>query len=276
MVAYAGVMADLYADGVDELVTGEGVSLDLPPAPLGLHVVSAFIDVLVSAVMLFVVALFTVMLATDEATASVAITVTFVFALVVVPTAVETLSHGRSLGKLITGLRTVRDDAGPISFMHAFVRTLIGLVEIWILSGVPAFISGLVSRKGKRLGDYAAGTYVVRARVKLALPPPALMPPPLVGWARAADIAPLPERLLLSVRQVLGRFDSLAPQTRGALLDRLAGEVSAYVAPPPPYGTPAEAYLAAVISEHRERDLARMRREAALVDRLTAAARQRV
>jgi uncharacterized RDD family membrane protein YckC len=269
-------MADLYADGVDELVTGEGVSLDLPPAPLGLHVVSAFIDVLVSAVMLFVVALFTVMLATDEATASVAITVTFVFALVVVPTAVETLSHGRSLGKLITGLRTVRDDAGPISFMHAFVRTLIGLVEIWILSGVPAFISGLVSRKGKRLGDYAAGTYVVRARVKLALPPPALMPPPLVGWARAADIAPLPERLLLSVRQVLGRFDSLAPQTRGALLDRLAGEVSAYVAPPPPYGTPAEAYLAAVISEHRERDLARMRREAALVDRLTAAARQRV
>ena len=276
MVAYAGVMADLYADGVDELVTGEGVSLDLPPAPLGLHVVSAFIDVLVSAVMLFVVALFTVMLATDEATASVAITVTFVFALVVVPTAVETLSHGRSLGKLITGLRTVRDDAGPISFMHAFVRTLIGLVEIWILSGVPAFISGLVSRKGKRLGDYAAGTYVVRARVKLALPPPALMPPPLVGWARAADIAPLPERLLLSVRQVLGRFDSLAPQTRGALLDRLAGEVSAYVAPPPPYGTPAEAYLAAVISEHRERDLARMKREAALVDRLTAAARQRV
>jgi hypothetical protein len=102
------------------------------------------------------------------------------------------------------------------------------------------------------------------------------MPPPLAGWARSADIAPLPERLMLSVRQVLGRIDTLAPQTRQALVASLAQEVSAYVSPPPPYGTPAEAYLAAVISEHRDRDLARMQREAALVDRLTAAARQRV
>jgi uncharacterized RDD family membrane protein YckC len=269
-------MADLYAEGVDELVTGEAVSLDLPPAPLGLHLVSAFIDVVVSFVMLFGGILLTMLVATDVALLSVGITVTVAFSLLVVPTAVETLSRGRSLGKLMTGLRTVRDDAGPISFIHAFTRALLGLVEIWLFYGVPAFISGLVSQKGKRLGDYLAGTYVIRSRVKLALPPPALMPPPLAHWARSADIAPLPERLVLSVRQVLGRADSLAPQSRFALLDRLAGEVSAYVAPPPPAGTPADAYLAAVISEHRERDLARMRREAELVGRLTAAARQRV
>jgi len=269
-------MADLYAAGVDELVTGEAVSLDLPPAPLGLHVGSAIIDVVVSVAALVAGILFTVLVADDEALISVGITITVAVAFLVLPTAVETLSRGRSLGKLITGLRTVRDDAGPISFMHAFVRALIGLVEIWLLSGTPAFISGLVSRKGKRLGDYVAGTYVVRARVKLVLPPPPLMPPPLAGWARGADIAPLPERLLLSVRQVLGRVDTLAPHARGALLDRLAQDVSAYVSPPPPYGTPADAYLAAVIAEHRERDLARMQREAALVGRLTAAARQRV
>jgi uncharacterized RDD family membrane protein YckC len=269
-------MVDLYAEGVDELVTGEAVTLDLPPAPLGLHVVSAFVDVLVSIGVLLAGIWFTILLATDSATASVAVTVSVVLAFLVVPTAVETLSRGRSVGKLITGLRTVRDDAGPISFMHAFVRALLGLVEIWILYGVPAFISGLVSHKGKRLGDYAAGTYVIRARVKLVLPPPPMMPPPLAGWARSADIAPIPERLMLSVRQVLGRLDTLAPQTRYALLDRLAEEVSAYVAPPPPYGTPADAYLAAVISEHRDRDLARMQREAALVTRLTDAARQRV
>lgn len=269
-------MVDLYAEGVDELVTGEAVTLDLPPGPLGLHVVSAFIDVLVSIVVLVGGLLFTILLATDDATASVAITVSVVIAFLVLPATVETLTRGRSLGKLITGLRTVRDDAGPISFMHAFVRALIGLVEVWLLYGVPAFISGLVSQRGKRLGDYAAGTYVIRARVKLALPPPPMMPPPLAGWARSADIAPLPERLMLSVRQVLGRIDTLAPQTRYALLDRLAEEVSAYVAPPPPYGTPADAYLAAVICEHRDRDLARMQREAALVSRLTSAAGQRV
>lgn len=269
-------MAELYDASIDELVTGEAVSLDLPPGPLGLHVVSAFIDVLVSITAVIAGVFITAFFATDTALVSVGVTFTVAFAFLVLPTAVETLSRGRSLGKLVTGLRTVRDDAGPISFMHAFVRALLGLVEIWFLYGVPAFICGLVSRKGKRIGDYVAGTYVVRARVKLALPPPVTMPPPLAGWARAADIAPLPERLMLSVRQVLGRVDTLAPQTRHALLERLAQEVSAYVSPPPPGGTPADAYLAAVISEHRDRDLARMQREAALVDRLTAAARQRV
>ena len=61
-----------------------------------------------------------------------------VLVLVVVPTAVETLTHGRSLGKLALGLRTVRDDAGPISFRHSLIRALVGVVEIWMLSGVPA------------------------------------------------------------------------------------------------------------------------------------------
>jgi uncharacterized RDD family membrane protein YckC len=32
---------------------------------------------------------------------------------------------------------------------------------------VPAFFSALISSRGKRLGDYAAGTYVVRDRVRL-------------------------------------------------------------------------------------------------------------
>lgn len=266
-------MADLYAEGIDELVTGEAVTLDLPPASLALHVASAAIDVTVSALVLLGGFVLTATLAPDDALFSVGAILTLITGMLIVPCGVETASRGRSLGKLATGLRTVRDDAGPISFHHAFVRALFGIVEIWVLSGVPAFICALVSRKGKRIGDYAAGTYVVQSRVRLALPPPVQMPPPLVSWAAAADIAPLPARLLLSIRQVLGRAETLAPQTRDALLERLAGEVSVFVAPPPPYGTPPEAYLAAVIAEHRDRDLARMRREAALVSRLTAAGR---
>jgi hypothetical protein len=218
--------------------------------------------------------LLTSLLASDSATFGVGAIVTLVVAMLVYPTTIETLTHGRSVGKYATGLRTVRDDAGAISFHHAFVRALVGLAEIWVFSGVPAFISGLVSRKGKRLGDYAAGTYVVRSRVRLVLPPPAPMPPPLAAWARAADIAPLPERLLLSIRQVLGRSETLAPQAHAMLLQRLAAETTRFVSPPPPHGTPADAYLAAVVAEHRDRDLARMRREAALVTRLTEAARR--
>ena len=112
-------MAELYVEGVDELVTGEAVTLDLPPASLGLHVASAAIDVLASVVVLIAGFWMTALLAADDATAAVGSILTLVCAMILLPTTFETLSRGRSLGKLATGLRTVRDDAGPITFQHA-------------------------------------------------------------------------------------------------------------------------------------------------------------
>ena len=143
----------------------------------------------------------------------------------VFPTTIETLTRGKSLGKLAFGLRTVRDDAGPISFQHSFVRALIGVVEIYVFMGVPAFFSALLSSRGKRLGDYAAGTYVVRERVKLQLSPPPPMPPQLASWAAGADMASLPTGLALAVRQFLGRLPQIDPASRAAIGGRLAGAV---------------------------------------------------
>src|SRR5215217_1557944 len=68
-------------------------------------------------------------LQTSEALIQVAMLASIIVSLLVFPTAIETLTRGRSLGKLAFGLRTVRDDAGPISFQHSFVRALIGVVE---------------------------------------------------------------------------------------------------------------------------------------------------
>lgn len=255
----------------DDLVTGEAVALDLPPAGLGPRMASGLVDVVVTVVLLVgVLLLFGVAsLQSDAALGQVAFIGTLVTVFLVVPTTVETVTRGRSLGKLALGLRTVRDDAGPISFQHAFVRALVGFVEIYALSGAPAFFSALLSSRGKRLGDYAAGTYVVRERVRLRLAPPAMMPPPLAAWAAQADIAALPTGLALAVRQFLGRAGQIDPDTRHQLGARLATEVGAHVAPAPPPGTPPEAYLAAVLASRRERDAARLRREAELRQRLT-------
>ncbi len=255
----------------DDLVTGEAVALDLPAASLGSRMVSGLIDVIVT-VILLVIFIFTFTLAalqTDGALLQVAFISTMVTVFVVVPTTVETLSRGRSLGKLVMGLRTVRDDAGPISFQHAFVRSLIGFVEIYAFSGAPAFFSALLSSRGKRLGDFAAGTYVVRDRVRLSLPQPVGMPPELRRWAQTADIASLPPRLALGIRQFLSRVAQIDPATRLRLGTQLATETSRYVAPAPPPNTPPEVYLAAVIATRRERDTARLAREESLRRRLT-------
>lgn len=255
----------------DDLVTGEAVALDLPPAGLGSRIASGLLDVVVAVGLwiALVLGLVIAALQTSEALIEVALLAAMIVAFLVFPTAIETLTRGRSLGHLAFGLRTVRDDAGPISFQHAFVRALIGVVEIYVFFGGPAFFSALLSSRGKRLGDYAAGTYVVRERVKLRLAAPAPMPPQLAHWARAADLASLPTGLALAVRQFLGRLPTLDPASRASIGAQLATAVREYVAPPPPPGTPPEAFLAAVVAARRERDAARLGREAELRQRLT-------
>lgn len=258
---------------VDDLVTGEGVALDLPAASLGLRMASGLVDLLVTLVtfvVLYILIAVASLSARDEALFAAALVLTMLLTFLAVPAGIETLTRGRSVGKLIVGLRTVRDDGGPISFHHALVRALIGFVEIYAFTGAPAFFSIMLSNRGKRLGDYAAGTVVVRDRVPLRLPPPPAMPPQLAAWARSADLAALPTGTALAVRQFLGRLPTLDPASRARVGATLLADVAPHVAPPPPAGAPPELVLAAVVAARRERDLARLQRDAALRARLAS------
>ncbi len=256
----------------DDLVTGEAVALDLPPAGLAIRIASGLLDIIVTVVLLFIVLLVLVVAAIPGGQAFLAIASvgSTILVFLVYPATLETLTRGRSLGKLATGLRTVRDDGGPITATHALVRALIGFVEIYAFTGIPALLSAMLSHKGKRLGDYAAGTYVVRDRVRLVLPFPARMPPHLARWAATADISSLPVGLALGVRQYLGRVHEITPESRAVLGNQLAEQVRAYVAPPPPAATSPEDFLAAVIAARRDRDLARLQREDQFRRKLTA------
>ncbi len=257
----------------DDLVTGEGVALDLPPASLPMRLASGLIDFVVTVIAAFMT-LFVLIVATipfeDEALSLAAVVLGQILVFAVYPTLLETLTRGRSLGKLALGLRTVRTDAGPISFHHALVRALIGFVEIYALLAVPAFFAMLVTRRTQRLGDLAAGTYVIHAKVGVRLPAPPPMPPQVASWAKRSDLTALPTGLALAVRQYLGRLPTLDPVSRQRVGESLLEEVRAYVAPAPPAGAPPELVLAAVVAERRERDLARLRRDDDFRRRLTA------
>ncbi|RNL61148.1 RDD family protein [Nocardioides marmoriginsengisoli] len=254
----------------DDLVTGEAVALDLPAASFGSRIASGLIDIIVTVISAFVVItiLGSISAGSSEALVYASMVAALIVIFLVIPTTVETVTRGRSLGKLALGLRTVRDDAGPISFQHAFIRALVGFVEIYPLTGVPAFFSALLSDRGKRLGDHAAGTYVIRDRFALQLPPPVPMPYALQDWARNADITALPTPLALATRQYLSRLGEITPQARTSLGLSLAEQMRPYVAPAPPAGTPPEVFLTAVLVARRDRDLVRLQREAALRHRL--------
>ncbi|MEU3738710.1 RDD family protein [Streptomyces sp. NPDC032198] len=245
---------------MSELVTGEAVALELRPAKLPSRGLAVLIDLVVAvAVYLGVtVAIVASTSSLDDAAAAAVAVASFVLILVGGPIAVETLSHGRSLGKMACGLRVVRDDGGPIRFRHALVRGAVGVIEILVTFGAVACIASLVSARGRRLGDVFAGTLVVRERVPVGqtafIPPP---PPWLAGRFSGLDLSGVPEGLWLAIRQYLTRMGQLDPQVGWAMAERLAGDLVERTGAPAPQGVPPAAYLAAVVQERQARDARR-------------------
>jgi uncharacterized RDD family membrane protein YckC len=245
---------------VSELVVGEAVVLELRLAKLASRALALALDLAVQ-VLLVMVGSFIVLgvaLQVDDALAAAIILVFYLAVILGYPVAFETLTRGRSLGKMALGLRVVREDGGPIRFRHALVRALLGVVEFWITLGAVALITSLASARGKRVGDFLAGTVVVRERVPVRGAPVAAMPPQLAGWATTLDLARVPDDLALAARQFLGRFQDLAPEVRESMGGRLATAMAAVTTPPPPPGVPAWAFLSAVLAERRRREMARM------------------
>ena len=143
--------------GDDDFVTGEAVALDLPPASIGSRMLSGFLDYLIVWVVTFTLVSAGAALSRqlDEALIAATVLVCFLVAWLVYPITIETLTRGRSLGKMAAGLRTVRDDAGPITFRHAFTRGLLGVVEVYMLWGIPAVIASILSTEGQAARRHA-------------------------------------------------------------------------------------------------------------------------
>jgi uncharacterized RDD family membrane protein YckC len=78
----------------------------------------------------------------------------------------ETLWSGQTPGKRMMGLRVIREDGRPVRFFEAFVRNILRFVIDFM--PLPSFAVGVVctifSPKSKRVGDYVAGTVVVKER----------------------------------------------------------------------------------------------------------------
>lgn len=242
-----------------ELVTGDAVVLDIAIAQLPVRAVSALIDITVVMVAyLCSIVLWAMTLGRFDDALTAAILIIFaVLLLVGYPVTIETLTRGRSLGKMAMGLRVVSDDGGPERFRQALFRALAGVVEIWALTGSPAVICSLLSARGKRLGDIFAGTVVISERAPASAPPP-LMPPGLAWWASTLQLSGLRPESAELARQFLGRAAQLDPHTRQMMAYRISGEVLAHISPPPPPDAPPELVLAAVLAERHQRELARL------------------
>ena len=254
------------------LVSGEAVEFDIRIARLGSRALALLVDILAQIGLAFILYLFFTLLLglglavgfTDGALAAAALVVLVTAVFIGYPVLLETLTGGRTLGKLAMGLRVVRDDGGPIRFRHALTRALVRTTLEWPgllmppVTWVASLWTMLVNPQGKRLGDLMAGTIVIHERTPASWGWVPAMPPRLAGWAQTLDLTGLDDELALAVRHYLARNREIREPARSRLGYSLASEVAACTTPPPPPGTPGWAYLAAILAERNRRAVRRL------------------
>ena len=139
----------------------------------------------------------------------------------------ETLWNGKTPGKWALSIRVVRDGGYPVDFGAAVIRNLIRVGEFAFGYYALSALSMIVSPENKRLGDYAAGTIVVReSAIKLGLPEEKPRAEPV--YAPTLYLSG-EERAL--VKRFIERRDALAPDKRTALAEKLAARVRDRVPP---------------------------------------------
>lgn len=265
----------------DRLVNGEAVEVDVRYARLGSRAIALMIDItlqLIAALVLFILVMALAPIAfgdlADEALLSALSIGVLVTVFLAYPTLTETLTNGRSPGKRAMGLRVVRADGGPIRLRHAATRALVGLAIEWpglimpLVTWVVSMLTMLFSPQGRRLGDLAAGTFVVHERSASEWGWMPAMPPQLAAWAATADLNGIDDDLALAARHFLARVRELRPPHRDRFAQSLAAEMSARIPQMSPPGAPPWMLLAAVLAERRRRATGQVLASRALTDRI--------
>ena len=242
--------------GDPAVVTPEAVILELPTAGLGSRLVAQAIDLVIRGALILVAALILGLASGAGGTPLVVIFYLVLFGVIVAfPIAWESLWKGRTPGKAAMGLRVVTSQGAPITFRHAAVRGMIGVVEDTVFLGLPAVVAMLFSKQSQRLGDLAAGTLVVRERtgapapVAFAFP----VPPGCEAFVQSLDVSRLDNAVYGTVRSLLVRSPSLDPSARAALAAQVGRGVAARLQHTPPAWIHPEAYLLCVAVAYQRR-----------------------
>jgi uncharacterized RDD family membrane protein YckC len=126
--------------------------------------------------------------------------------------------NGQTPGKRALHLRVIRENGYPLRPGDAVVRNLIRLVDSLPSGYGVGLLAMLLNSRAKRLGDFAAGTIVVREGARRTLSQ--VMAQPAVTTVRVST-----EDAAL-VRDVLSRRAALTAESR----ERLAGRIAEAVA----------------------------------------------
>ena len=223
-----------------EVETADHVVLRYDLAGAGTRGSAALIDALLSSLMVFGLTIGAVFVGSWLAP-SVATQLAGVAAFLILASWVsyfvllEWLWNGQTIGKRRAGLRVIGPDGEPARFTAVLIRNLLRVVDFlpgWYALGL---VMMFLTPRSQRLGDLAAGTYVVRApRPRLDWLSLRTLEPSLSlaahsgrlasGDGQSVRISGESQRL---VREFVARERTLAPADRAKLAAVIAGPIRA-------------------------------------------------
>ncbi|MGI9602488.1 MAG: RDD family protein, partial [Acidimicrobiales bacterium] len=167
----------------------------------------------------------------------------------------EWLWQGRTVGKMALGLRVVTLSGGPIRFTAASTRSLMQIIEIYATGGGIAILTALGNRRYQRLGDLAAGTFVIRERRAQRAAGAVQFLPPYghEAYVSSLDVSSMSTQQYGLVRSYLLRLNELGTDARWSFGQRLASNLAAQIHHAPPATVHHETFIVCVAAAYQSR-----------------------
>jgi len=194
-------------DTYREVITPEGVPLQLPAAGPVPRALAWLVDLGIRFSMMVVMAIPLALLGDFGRGINLAAMFLLLWGYPIVLEAV----WGQTLGKRALGLRVVAANGAPIGWSAAIARNLLRTVDMLPVGYAIGLLSCLFDAHSRRLGDMAAGTLVVHVD--------RLPPPPAVGIDSAL---PLPQPLRAEEQAAVIAFAERGPRLPPARQQELA------------------------------------------------------
>jgi uncharacterized RDD family membrane protein YckC len=210
----------MHSDDRLELISPEGVVLDFTLGGLGSRFTAAVLDALLQFALIGALLVIAAVTGQGHGAFLGALAIVGLFVVLIgYHVAFEILNHGRTPGKRAMGLRVTNVDGRPVRFWQSMVRNVLRIVDIVPSTYLVGAVVILVTKKNQRVGDFVAGTLVVRSprKTKLSDRPELALPIDHANW----DVSGITSDDLVVIRRYLDRRDVFLPEARARLAREL-------------------------------------------------------
>ena len=161
-------------DASDDLIisTPERVAFQYEIAGIGSRFLAQIIDSLIILVILIAITILAAALGGIFSSGELAILVEVILGFILLAgyfLVSEAAWNGQTVGKRSARLRVVGDHGEPLTIAQAAIRNLVRIVDFLPFFYAIGMLTLFINGRGKRLGDFAAGTLVVRDRERIRL-----------------------------------------------------------------------------------------------------------